>query len=184
MQKEATFFFFFNKLALFIPFKEWGFRRKKKATVKPLISRFWPGLRVEVERGHFPASFVCREKSGRGRRGGKATSWAECKVSIWPLRLTPPCAHSACHVALSGIRAGLVFELAWTRQGSHSSIARQHRESSNWAIFQVSFEDTFFSPKAVDHLIGRQSLPRPLRLRVGRRSPTSLTAMARGALRN
>lgn len=123
------------------------------ATVKFLISGRFPfvaGVGGGYNEGDLSSSIcVCEERSRR-RRGGRATSWAGCKVSIWPLRLTPHThAHTITPVTGLWAESGRATALSWPgpEQVSHPSMIWQRRETSSWAIFQVSFEDRFFSQK-------------------------------------
>lgn len=135
---------------------------------------------IRVEREPFPVWFFeCGGKPGRGRREGRASSWAGCKVS-WSLRLTP-------HPRPSRVSEQNpwrpVLELALTEQDSHLSKAWQCTGTCNWVIFQVSSEDTFF-PNVVGPLFVSQSIPGPLQLRNRWHNPANLTVAARGVLRN
>ena len=111
----------FTNLHFFIPFREWGGGGWKSATIKPLISGCF-GFLTGVGGG-----FACREKPGRGRRGGRAASPG--KVQGLPLTSAPNTArwriHTLTPVTCLRPESGRVSSLSWPgrEQDYHPSTA-------------------------------------------------------------
>lgn len=153
-----------------------GISHNKAFNFWVLRLRDWGGGRTV--KGPFPAWFAGREKPGRGRRGGRATSPG--KVQGLPLTSAPNTARSRIHtltpVTCLRPESGRVSSLSWPgwERDYHPSTAWQRKETSNWTIFQVSFEDRFFFflPEVKGHLVGSQFISWPPQPRVWRRYPT------------
>lgn len=165
----------------------------ESATIKPLISGCF-GFVTGVGGGQWrgPFQLDLRAEKSQAGEGGEAEPLhrARCKVSLWPLRLTPH-AHAYTHSRLSrasdlspgGSRPWAGLDGSETTTPLRPDSARRHltEPSSRWALRTVFF---FFFQKSRVTWLGPSSYPGRHSREFGGATQPILSAMARGPLCN